>query len=79
MWVRNSRGTFERLGTGASVVAVEALAGPLVARPSLRFRFETDGSSSSLTVPVEYRVRVGAGEHAAVWTVQALVGVEPSR
>jgi hypothetical protein len=81
VWVRNSDGEFERLGAGTSVVAVDALPGTPASPSSVRFRIEADSPlpSAALIVPVEYRLRVGSGEHAAVWTVQSLLRVDAVR
>jgi hypothetical protein len=81
VWVRNRGGELERLGAGTLGTVVDALRGSPGSPPTARFRIETDRplSLAALTVPVEYHVRVGSGERAAVWIVRSLLRVDAAR
>jgi hypothetical protein len=76
VWVRNHNGTFEQLMSSATVVALDAPLAPPSRVPSpLHFRIESGRRAvpSSLAIPVEYRLTVGAGDEIAVWTFPTLI------
>ncbi len=82
VWVRNRNGTFERLMSNATVVALDAsLAQSSLAPSPLHFRVESGprAAPSSLTIPVEYRLTVGAGDAIAVWTFPTLIRFDDTR
>ena len=74
--VRGRSGGFEPLATDAAVVAASIPASRTDARSRLQFRVESERAMQSLvSIPVEYRVTVGAGDQIAVWTFPALLEV----
>jgi hypothetical protein len=80
--VRNRNGTFEQLMRNATVVALDApLARSSLAPSPLHFRVESGRRAvpSSLAIPVEYRLTVGAGDEIAVWTFPALIRFDDGR
>lgn len=76
VWVRNRRGDLEPLTAGGPAVVVDA---PNAASP-LRVRVEGSRAldASSLTIPLEYRMKVGAGDEFSVWTFSSLVRITPA-
>ena len=82
VWVRNRNGTFEQLMSNATVVALDApLARSSLAPSPLHFRVESGRRAvpSSLAIPVEYRLTVGAGDEIAVWTFPTLIRFDDTR
>jgi hypothetical protein len=82
VWVRNRNGTFEQLMSNATVVALDApLARSSLAPSPLHFRVESGrrAAPSSLAIPVEYRLTVGAGDKIAVWTFPTLIRFDDAR
>ena len=77
VWVRNRRGEFEQLMAHAGIVAFDSPSELDRSLPSLRFRVETKGPLpvSSLAIPLEYRLTVGAGDEFSVWTFPSLLRV----
>jgi len=75
VWVRNSSGTFERLGAGTAVIAIDVPMDRAVPSAAVMFRIEPDRprAPSSVTIPVEYRLRVGTGDRTAVWSFTSRV------
>ena len=82
IWVRNRNGSFEQLMSNATVVALDApLARSSLAPSPLHFRVVSSrrGVPSSLAIPVEYRLTVGAGDEIAVWTFPTLIRFDDAR
>ena len=82
VWVRNRNGTFEQLMSNVTVVALDApLARSSLAPSPLHFRVESGRRAvpSSLAIPVEYRLTVGAGDEIAVWTFPTLIRFDDTR
>jgi hypothetical protein len=79
LWIRNQRGDFEPLMSGGPAVAVDAPSAETGAPSPLRLRLESSRwhSRSSLTVPLEYRVKVGTGDEFSVWSFPSLLRIEP--
>ncbi len=77
VWVRNQRGEMEPLVSGgAAGVVPSPSTGGVPAR--LRLRVEPGRFfDRSLTLPLEYRVRVGSGDEFSVWTFPSLLRVAP--
>ena len=81
VWVRNRRGTFEQLRTSAAIVVRDTpLARSVVGAP-LHFRIESARSSvlSSLSIPVEYRLTVGAADDISVWSFPTVIRFDSTR
>jgi hypothetical protein len=83
VWIRNSSGTFERLVAGVPVVAHDASSvGAAVGaapRPAVMLRIESDRPLPALLVPVEYRLKIGSGDQASVWTIESPIRLEAVR
>lgn len=79
LWIRNQRGEFEPLMSGGPAVAVDAPSVETGAPSPLRLRLESNRSHgrSSLTVPLEYRVKVGTGDEFSVWSFPSLLRIDP--
>jgi hypothetical protein len=75
VWVRNRRGDLEPLTAGGPAVVVNA---PNAAS-ALRLRIEGNRAldASSLTIPLEYRMKVGTGDEFSVWTLSSLLRITP--
>ena len=75
VWVRDRAGTFAQLMRDAMIVAFDAPLARSVPASPLHFRVESARPAmlSSLTIPVEYRLTVGAGDEIAVWSFPTLI------
>jgi hypothetical protein len=80
VWLRNRNGTFEQLLRDAPIVAVDAPLA-LAAHVPLHFRIEPTRppTFSSVAIPVEYRLTIGAGDRIAVWSYPALIRFDSAR
>jgi hypothetical protein len=81
VWIQNRDGAFEPLVRSASIVAVDVPPSFAVPQSSLHFRVESSGPSrfSSVSIPMEYRVTVGAGDEIAVWSFPAVLKFDAGR
>lgn len=81
VWIQNQDGAFEPLVRSASIVAVDVPPSSALPQSSLHFRIESSGPSpsSSVSIPVEYRVTVGAGDEIAVWSFPAVLKFDAAR
>ena len=78
--VQNRAGEFETLGGEHPVALFVPVAMRPDARSRLTFRVETDTTMAQrVSVPVEYRITVGAGDQIAVWTVPAVLDLGAKR
>jgi hypothetical protein len=79
VWVRNQRGEFEALTIGGPAATLDAPRGEPGTGLPLRLRVESTSSRgrSSLTIPLDYRVTVGAGDEFSVWTFPSLLRIDP--
>ena len=79
--VRNSRGEFERLSRGSSVVAIDAMAKVAASPNAIRFRVESADPRRAPppAIPLEYRLTVGRGDEFSVWTFSSLLQVGAER
>jgi hypothetical protein len=79
--VRNRRGEFEQLARNTSIVALDSPQESTGLPSPLQFRVESRRpvTASSLTIPVEFRVTVGAGDEFSVWTFSSLLRVDSER
>jgi hypothetical protein len=80
VWVRNRNGTFEQLLRNAMIVALDSPPTHSAAPSPLYFRVESTRpiALSSLAIPVEYRLTVGAGDEIAVWSFPTLIRFDAS-
>jgi hypothetical protein len=80
VWVKNSRGEFERLERENTVVALDVVRTMVGSSVALRFRVESARPrlASPMAIPLEYRLTVGRGDEFSVWSFPSLlqVGVE---
>ena len=80
VWVRNRRGEFELLQTGASVVAVDTPGFLAQTQSALQFRVQADrDDAANVAVPIEYRITVGEGDQIAVWRFTSMIHTDSLR
>ena len=81
VWVRNRDGIYEQVIRDATVVALDAPHAHSLAPSPLHFRVESTRPAelSSLAIPVEYRMTVGAGDEITVWTFPTLLRFDATR
>jgi hypothetical protein len=78
--VRNRDGIFQALESNANVVAIEAPTSLTHPRSAVQFRVAASASMSAApTIPVEYRITVGASDQIAVWTIPSLLHLDAVR
>ena len=78
VWVRNSRGDLERLVANHRVVTVDRSVEVGATPPTVRVVVECDAlfSDAGVGIPLEYRVRVPAGDAVATWTFVSVLRVD---
>ena len=81
VWVRNPQGEFEQLLRNGSIVALDTSQRGRTEQSPLRFRVESSRPLvvSTLAIPVEYRLTVGAGDEFSVWSFSSLLRLDSSR
>lgn len=78
VWIRNQRGEFEPLVSGGPAVIVDTSGVGIGTSSLLRLRVESSRSlEQSLTVPLEYRVKVGSGDEFSIWSFPSVVRLAP--
>ena len=80
VWVRNGRGELEPLASGGPAVTLDGPNAGTGSTSPLRVRVESTRSMSRspLMVPLEYRVKVGAGDAFSVWSFPSLLRIDPA-
>jgi len=77
--VRNRNGEFEALASDVPVIALDGPPSRADAHSAVQFRIAADRTPATFSIPVEYRITVGASDQVAVWCFPSLIRVGAGR